>query len=228
MPIIIGAGGHGRTLLRMVYESAPQPYDAYGRHTGTSRGDTFFADNDPLKIGTVVDGVRVLSYDEVKHYLDGVHNDCRLINGVGNTPRVGCSDMVKRAEAFAYWKSRGARFQHVGHLPEGTPSFAEGVQVLTGALVNAGARVAENTIINTGAIIEHDCIIGAHSHIAPGAVLCGNVRVGNAVHVGARAVVIQGVTIGDGAVIGAGAVVTADVPAYATVLPGRGTVVLRG
>ena len=83
--------------------------------------------------------------------------------------------------------------------------------VFAGAIINAGAVIAENVIVNTGVIVEHDCEIDAHAHIAPRACLLGGVRVGAEALIGAGASVLEGREIGRGAIIGAGAVVTRNV-----------------
>jgi sugar O-acyltransferase (sialic acid O-acetyltransferase NeuD family) len=90
-------------------------------------------------------------------------------------------------------------------------TLGPGVQVLAGAIVNAGARIGTNAIVNTGAVIEHDCVIGDHVHVATGAVLAGSVQIGSAAHIGCGATVREGIRIGERAVVGAGAVVVKDV-----------------
>jgi sugar O-acyltransferase (sialic acid O-acetyltransferase NeuD family) len=102
--------------------------------------------------------------------------------------------------------------------------FSPGVQVMAGAIVQAGTSVAHNTILNTGSITEHDCTIGRHVHLCPGAVLSGGCTVGDNAFIGAGATVIQQIRIGKGAVVGAGAVVIRDVAEASRVsgIPARG------
>jgi UDP-perosamine 4-acetyltransferase len=83
----------------------------------------------------------------------------------------------------------------------------EGVQIMAGAVVQAGTQLGANTLVNTGARIDHGCQIGPHSHVACGAILCGTVHLGTHTFIGAGAVVIQGISLGDHCTVGAGSVV---------------------
>ncbi|MCQ8877372.1 NeuD/PglB/VioB family sugar acetyltransferase [Pseudoalteromonas shioyasakiensis] len=98
----------------------------------------------------------------------------------------------------------------------------EGVQVLPGAVINAGAKIGQHVVVNSRAVIEHDCTVGNFSHIAPSAVLCGGVELGENVYVGAGAVILPGIKVGSQAVIGAKALVDKDVPYNATLYGCRG------
>ena len=89
-------------------------------------------------------------------------------------------------------------------------SIGEGTFVGKRAVVNAGSVVGEYCIINTGAIIEHDNRIADFSHISVGAILCGDVSVGEHTLIGAGATVIQGRRIGNHCIIGAGSLVLRD------------------
>jgi sugar O-acyltransferase (sialic acid O-acetyltransferase NeuD family) len=83
----------------------------------------------------------------------------------------------------------------------------EGVQIMAGAVVQAGTQLGANTLVNTGARIDHGCQIGPHCHVACGAILCGTVHLGTHTFIGAGAVVIQGISLGDHCTVGAGSVV---------------------
>ena len=83
----------------------------------------------------------------------------------------------------------------------------DGVQIMAGAVVQAGTQLGVNTLVNTGARIDHGCQIGPHSHVACGAILCGDVQLGAQVFVGAGAVLIQGIALGRHCTVGAGSVV---------------------
>lgn len=137
-----------------------------------------------------------------------------LLNGVGNSPKVGDSGLAQRAAVYELHKSRMRNVMDPSAILLGS---CDG-DLFPGAIVNAGAHVHVNAIINTGAIIEHDCVIGRHSHVGPGAVLCGSVQIGEMTHIGARSVIKQGVRIGNGCVVAMGAVVRADLPDGATLL----------
>lgn len=121
-------------------------------------------------------------------------------------------DNARRRDLAGRLESREwARVVHPRALIDQTATFAPGVFVGMGAMVQTGVVVGLHAIINTGAIVEHDGVIGDFAHVAPGACLGGAVRVGPGAMIGLGARVLQGLTIGEGAVVGAGAVVTRDV-----------------
>ena len=107
---------------------------------------------------------------------------------------------------------------HPSALVSNWAEIADGAQLMSGCIVNAGASVGGNSIINSGAIIEHDCVIGDHVHVATGARLAGNIWVGTGAHIGIGAVLKQDVRVGEGAIVGAGAAVVEDVPRHVTVV----------
>ncbi len=117
-----------------------------------------------------------------------------LVNGVGSVgnPKI-------RKQIFERFKAAGYSFSAVIHpsaILARDVQRGEGVQVMAGAVVQAGTHLGNNCIINTRASVDHDCRIGDHVHIAPGAILCGGVKISEGSHVGCGAVIIQGVTVG--------------------------------
>jgi sugar O-acyltransferase (sialic acid O-acetyltransferase NeuD family) len=140
----------------------------------------------------------------------------QLVNGVGS---INCTR--NRRNVYDRFVQRQYCFATVVHpsavvAPE--VQIEDGVQVLAGAVVQAGCRLGANVIVNTGARVDHDCIIDSHVHVAPGVTLCGAVHVCTGAHIGAGATVIQGIRIGAGSLVGAGAVVIKDVsPGVTTV-----------
>jgi len=140
-----------------------------------------------------------------------------LVNGVGSIPRNNVRKSIfekfcKNSYEFLTLKSESSMVSSSCYL-------GMGVQVMPGAIINAGAWIGDNTIVNSGAIIEHDCKIGKNNHIAPGAVLCGQSCTKENVHIGTGATVIQEITIGKNAVIAAGTSVVRDVEQNTLVMP---------
>lgn len=139
----------------------------------------------------------------------------QLVNGVGSI-----SFTRNRRNVYDWFVQKHYCFATVIHpsavvAPE--LQIADGVQVLAGAVVQAGCQLGVNVIINTGARVDHDCVIDSHAHVAPGVTICGAVHVGAGAHIGAGATVIQGIQIGAGSVVGAGALVIRDIPPGAKV-----------
>jgi UDP-perosamine 4-acetyltransferase len=191
--ILIGAGGHARVLL-----------DALELIGAKVIG---LLDADAGLAGKQVMGYPVLGGDDVlRGHAPG---SIELVNAIGSV-----DSMQLRKSIYEKLRRTGHVFASVVH-PRATVSrhavAAAGLQVMAGAVVQAGARLGEDTIVNTGATVDHDCVVGAHVHIAPGVTLSGNVQIGEETHVGAGATVIQGVRIGARCMVAAGAVVVDDV-----------------
>jgi len=191
--ILIGAGGHARVLLDALELAG-------AKILGLLDADASRAERELM-------GYRVLGDDAVlRQHAPG---SVALVNAIGSI-----DSMQARKQVYEKLRRAGHVFESVIH-PRATVSrhalAAAGVQVMAGAVVQAGAHVGEDTIINTGASVDHDCIVGAHVHIAPGVTLSGNVRVGDETHVGTGAIVMQGVRIGARCTVGAGAVVLKEV-----------------
>ncbi len=192
--IILGAGGHSRVLIEALHLLRV-----------VVLGST---DLNPEKNGRSILGVTVIGDDDViaKHSPAEIF----LVNGLGSV-RVN----HHRGDIFERFKNDGYQFSTVIHPSAVIASnvvWSEGVQIMAGAVLQAGCRIGANTIINTCAVVEHDCQIGNHTHVASGAVISGGVHIGEYVHIGAGATVIQEVRIGANSLVGAGAVVIRDVP----------------
>jgi sugar O-acyltransferase (sialic acid O-acetyltransferase NeuD family) len=203
--IVIGAGGHARVVI-----------DALKLLNIDILG---ISDNDPALEQKNISGIPVIYKDqELQRYSS---KDVYLVNGLG-----GVKDTTLRRRIYEKFKRLGFVFRQVIH-PAAIISpdlyLAEGVQVMAGAVLQAGTHVNENSLINTKASLDHDCLIGPHVHIAPGVTVCGNVQIEEGVHVGSGATIIQGVTIGAHSLIGAAALVRKDVPPGSKVfgVPGR-------
>jgi sugar O-acyltransferase (sialic acid O-acetyltransferase NeuD family) len=97
-------------------------------------------------------------------------------------------------------------------------TFAEGLNIMHGVVVQPEVSIGYGTLINAGVLLHHQCSIGSFCEIGPGAIITGNVNVGNNTFIGAGAVVLPGVKIGNNAIVGAGAIVTKDVEANVTVV----------
>ncbi|WP_139463182.1 acetyltransferase [Aeromonas veronii] len=190
--IVLGAGGHASVLVDMLRSQGVVPIALVAPAAGTPRAA--LAD-----IPLWRDEGKILTYspDEVE-----------LVNGIGSLPGNSL-----RVELFSRYRTLGYHFARLVSAKAIVSDYAvleEGVQVMAGAIIQAGTRIGPNSIINTGAIVDHDCSIGSNNHIAPGAVLSGGVSTGDAVHIGTGAMLIQNIKIGSHTVVGAGATVMKD------------------
>lgn len=201
--ILLGSGGHARVLLDMLRRLEVEVLGIADPHR---------------PMGSEHWGTKILGGDSaVLAYTEG---DIELVNGIGSLPR----DTGLRGNLYEHFVGQGYVFQTLidpRAFTAGDVQLAMGVQVMAGAIIQAGTKFAENCIVNSGAIVEHDCRIGRDVHIAPGAVLSGGVELGDKVHIGTGATIIQGLRIGSGSVVGAGSVVTRDVGCNQIVYPPR-------
>ena len=101
--------------------------------------------------------------------------------------------------------------------------LAQGVIILTGAIVTNDVFVGEGTLINKSVIISHDVSVGMFCEISPGARILGRVKVGDYTSIGTNAVLLPDVEVGKCCVIGAGSVVTKSIPDNSIVMgvPGK-------
>ena len=203
--VILGAGGHARSVADVVLNAAGDAIDLAG-----------FIDE--VAPGTLVIGnFAVLGADRDLPALIDRFGLTGAIVGVG---QVRGGDPI-RARLFALGLVHGLVSVACMHKSSRVSAFATigaGSVVMAGATINAGSVIGRNVIVNTGAIIDHDCVVGDHTHIAPGATLSGAVAVAEGTLIGVGAVIRQGIAIGLNATVGAGAVVIKDVADGQTVL----------
>ncbi len=204
--IVLGAGGHASVLVDMLRSQGVVPIALVAPTASAPRAVL-------TDISLWHDEAKILAYrpDEVE-----------LINGIGSLP-----GNPLRATLFARYRALGYRFASVVSAQAMVSDYAvleEGVQVMAGAIIQAGTQIGVNSIINSGAIVDHDCHLGGDNHIAPGAVLSGGVVTGERVHIGTGAAVIQGISIGTDAVVGAGATLTCPLGEKQIAYVARGSV----
>ncbi len=200
---LLGAGGHAGVIVDTLKQNKQIISAIYSEDESVTR--------------KVLAGIPILKNenDIFEHNFEAIS----LVNGVGSLPK-----STSRKKIYNKFNEHGYHFLQVISKYAYISSFAtlgKGVQVMPGAIIQAGAVIGDNTIINTGAIIEHDCIINNHCHIAPGVTLSGQVTVGNSVHIGTGANIIQNISIGDNAIIGAGANIFNNVATGETVFGAR-------
>ncbi|GED67585.1 pilus assembly protein [Brevibacillus reuszeri] len=190
--IVLGGGGHAKVVMEVLQ----------------LRNQEIIGFTDPLTESTIL-GISWLGNDEIVNTYSP--EDILLVNGLGSV----CNN-TRRKRLFHFWKEKGFSFANVIHpsaIVSTNAILDEGVQIMAGAVIQAGVRTGSNSIINTRAAVDHDTSIGKHVHIAPGVTLSGGIIIEDDTHVGTGAVVIQGLTIGRNSMVAAGAVVVKDVPA---------------
>lgn len=201
--LIIGAGGHASVLVDILRQ---QKREISGIVSPMLESQS-----------KVFDGIEHFKNDD--DILKFGKHTVKLVNGIGSLPGNNL-----RAFIYEKFKALGYEFEMVISNHSIISEFAkleEGVQILTGAIVQTNACIGANSIINTGSIIEHDCIIGKNNHIAPGVTLSGQVTTSEYVHIGTGASVIHSVSIGNNVVIGSGTTITKNIAQKTVCLPAR-------
>lgn len=190
--ILIGAGGHARSLL----DIAGDNYKATGYvapHASSADGTThlrWLGDDRTLKSATLGEGTMTI-------ISTGVAADGNL-----NLRR----KLIEMHSALPF-----ATVISAHAIISGSTTLGAGSAVFHGAIINTGTQIGRHCVVNTAAVVEHDCTLGENVFVGPGAVLCGGVTIGNDVFIGANATLRQGIYVCDGTIIGMGAVVTADI-----------------
>lgn len=204
--VLIGGGGHASVLLDILRSNKRNVIAVVSPHDVSER--SIFA------------GMRVLhSDDDIFMYSS---EEIELVNGIGLFPR---SSLRKNVSEF--YISHGYRFTSVIAADAMISIYAileEGVQILSGVIVNAGTTIGRHSIINTRAVVEHDCHLGDYCFIGPGAVLCGQVNTGESVFVGAGSTIVPGMKLGNSSIVGAGAVLVQSLENGQVCYPARSVI----
>ena len=190
--ILIGAGGHARSLLSCI---------------GLTTADVAYAD--PRKASDAVLGNLWHIGDD--HSL----RDSEELSSVDAIIAAGVGADVNlrlRRKLIDFYGSRPfATIVATTAFVARSAMLGDGTAVMNMAAVNACTVMGRHCVVNTAAVIEHDCKIGENVFIGPGAVVCGGVVTGDDVFIGAHATIRPGVRICSGAIIVMGAAVVADI-----------------
>lgn len=184
--VVIGAGGHGKVVVRALQES----------------GATVVAilDDNPELWGTEFSGVAIQGPIESHESLSSLP----AVLAIGrNATRKALSERLEREWVTVI---------HPNADVDATAKIGPGTVVLSGAIVQPDARLGCHAIVNTGASVDHDCNVQDFTHVAPGVRLAGEVSVGEGAFLGIGSSVIPGVRVGAWTTIGAGAAVVKDLP----------------
>ena len=184
--VIIGAGGHTRSLLTLI---DPDKYDIYGIYD-----DSFSSINQ-----------EVISSVPVRGKIKDIPEGYSMVIASGNLD-------VKKAFLSSFpHRLTDSNFIHSSAIIEKNVLLGNRNQFFAGTIVNAYSQIGDDNIINSGAIIEHEAQIGDHNHISVGTVLCGRTKIGNHCFIGASAVIIDGIKLGNDIIIGANSVVIKNI-----------------
>lgn len=201
--VILGAGSVGGHIA-----SNPEIYGIEGRIAG-------FLDDDPSKIGQIIQGVKVI--DTIDWILD--KEDYDVIIGIA-FPKVK-KKVIERISVNKHLKfpTLTARNSWISNYCE----IGKGSIIYPGCSINYNAEIGDFVVINMNCALGHHARIGDYSNLAPTVSFGGHTTVGDLVDIGIGASTIQNVNIGSGAIIGGQAMLIHDVPENSVVvgIPGR-------
>lgn len=191
--LILGSGGHGRTLFDVLTESGMKV-------TAFVEPDDFFESSD---VETHVFGVPVIRQSEVTD-----ESVCSVILGVGQI-----KESSSRRALFLWARNLGLQTPPVISSSASlspSSSISDAAQVLSGVMIGPEVHVGLGSIVNTGAQIHHGSEIGAFCHISTGVIINGDVSVGDDVFIGSGSLIRNGISISNGTFVPMGSVVTRD------------------
>lgn len=182
--VIVGAGGHGRSVLELVHLS------------GTHRVSAFLDDQHPS--GTNVMGVPVwgsssLLDDLMARGVKTVH----VAIGNNRTRQLLC----ERARAAGLTL---ATLTHPRAFVSPSAVLGPGSAVMATATVGTEAVLGDGAIVNTGAVVDHHARVGAYAHLGANATMAGGTGIGSRAWLQAGAALGYGVQLPDDAIVGPG------------------------
>lgn len=192
--LIIGAGGHARSILDISIEN--NEYNIIGCIDATY----------PYRTNVdFMEDIKIVGNDSCLQqlYQDGVKNIFVAI-GENKLRNMLYDQVVQIGFTPVNIISKHARISERAIL-------GKGICIMAGAVVNVNCNIEDNCIINTNCSIDHDCNIGKSVHIAPGCAISGYVKIGEQSHLGTGCIVIDRVSIGKKTYIGAGSVVVKSI-----------------
>ncbi|MHA1423763.1 MAG: NeuD/PglB/VioB family sugar acetyltransferase [Candidatus Thorarchaeota archaeon] len=209
--IIIGTGGHGRTVLSYLVRS------------GVSKTQVVFIDLFEKKQDSFA-GCPVIG--GLKDGFDSPFDTAGYIVAYGGNPHTGNEERETASVSLEKKLDDGNSFVSVidpSAIIIEDAKVAMNTSIGIGATIGTNSKIQKGVIVNNRALIEHDTEIGAYSNISPGAMVMGGAQLGMRVFLGAGSIIRDDISIGADSLIGMGAVVTEDVPDKSLVLgfPGR-------
>ncbi|WP_138414942.1 acetyltransferase [Sinomonas gamaensis] len=191
--LIVAASGLAREVMALV--RAGDDYDLLG-----------ILDDDPIRVGSVLDGAHVLGpLTEVRK-----HPGARVVVCVGSGAIR--ADIVRRLGTLGLPPGRFATIVHPSvSLPEGC-TVGEGSILLANVVLTAAVSLGRHVVVMPGVVFTHGDVADDYATFAAGATLGGSVVVGRAAYVGMNSSIRQRTRVGARAVVGMGAAVVSDVP----------------
>lgn len=187
--ILIGAGGHARSVMDIALEN--DEYDFAGCLSNTGEKDVLGI---PIIGGDEM--LPELIQDGVKHFFVAI-GDNKIRNKIFNR----CISLGMTPVNIVSKTATVSKRAKIGG----------GVCILHHAVVHVNAEIGDNCIINTGATVDHDCKVGKSAHISAESLICGFSHVGEGTLIAPGVTVRDRMNVGNWCVVGLGAAVVNDI-----------------
>lgn len=178
--LIIGAGGHGRSVAEAVLAS--------GEFVVTGFLDDAFPDLERVWDVPVLGKVA----------------DLAQWHGVADCAFVAIGNNAFRQRVSARLRAAGFSLVTVLHpraIVSPTAVIGEGSAIMAGAIVGTEARLGEGVIVNCAAVVDHHCRVGDFGHLGVNAAMAGGSVLGTAAWMQAGSALGYGVEIEAGFVL---------------------------
>lgn len=157
--IIIGAGGHGRSVAEAVISNPESEFKLVGFIDDSWPNNQFIWDFSILG-----------DTSDLNVYLPQANN---VIVAIGNNKlRAELQERVLKA-GF-----RLATIKHSRAIVSPSAIIGAGGAIMAGAIVGTEAQLGSGAIVNAGAVVDHHCQVGDYGHLGVGAAMAGGAKLG--------------------------------------------------
>lgn len=187
--LIIGAGGHGRSVAEAALLGRDYALTAFLDDTARPQQHHLW--------GRPVWGTTAML------------PDCRgridvVIVAIGNNALREALQQQVQAQGMTL-----ATVVHPAAMVSPTATIEEGSAIMAGAIVGTGAQLGEGVIVNCGAVVDHDCVVDSFGHLGVKAGMAGGSVLGRSAWMPVGSALAYGVKVAAGRVLRAGEVVDA-------------------
>ena len=196
--VLVGSGGFGRETAEAVRAlmAGGVPWRLLG-----------FIDDNPARLGEVIDGTPVLGGREELKRLP----DVRVVVCTGRPGNY--VSRLRIVSELALPSERYATIIHPSTIVSSSSSVGPGTVLLACTVLTAAVRIGAHVAVMPHVTLTHDDVVEDFATLASRSALGGGARISRCAYIGAGAIIGEQRTVGELALVGMGAVVTKDVPA---------------
>ncbi len=195
--LLVGAGGLAREAAEAVRAANAL------RPTWNLLG---FLDDDPIKHGELIAGVRVLGAVEAVHE----HPNTQVLLCPGRPDNYANRRLL--ADRLGLDNERYATVVHPTATVGTTCELGAGSVLLAHVDLTADVVVGRHVVLMPQVVLTHDVRVDDFATLASGVRLGGGCHIGRGAYLGSGACMREGTKVGESAMVGMGSVVTRNVP----------------